>query len=506
MRYLKPKLKRTILTILLIIGIIAAFLGFLRGNSDRIARQNEEYLIELTSQRAISIDSMISENLTFIHSTAYLYGKSLTSPQADVAVIREFEENAVFDYLRFIDADGDDYTSQGMMDNLSDRDYFQAGMRGETGTTYVTNSRVTGEKQIGFYTPVYYEDEVIGVMVGFYGEAFIQRLLEYELFGYQGEGWLCTRDGTVLGSTLTEAPDNLFTHMRDEHQLSPSEAQRLSDAFHAGENLSFTFTENGETARGYAVALTQADWVLIRNFPPDASGQILKNADLTGEWLILELVALFVIFVVVLLLDAIAEQKRVREANRNANDVSTGVSLLFDHFIALELDTNEYRYVGGEPSQAGIPPQGDFAVLYDTILSCIADPQERSETAQMLDMNRLRALLTEADRVSFRVHAEVGATEWFTFNFIVLSREGVNPRRLLLVCQDVTDLHRQEEEEQRQLKDALDAAEQASRAKTEFLFNMSHDLRTPMNAIIGYTELAQQDDVSRETMLGYIRK
>ncbi|MBR1781242.1 MAG: response regulator, partial [Oscillospiraceae bacterium] len=46
----------------------------------------------------------------------------------------------------------------------------------------------------------------------------------------------------------------------------------------------------------------------------------------------------------------------------------------------------------------------------------------------------------------------------------------------------------------------------ASRAKTEFLFNMSHDLRTPMNAIIGYTELAQQDDVSRETMLGYIRK
>jgi len=38
----------------------------------------------------------------------------------------------------------------------------------------------------------------------------------------------------------------------------------------------------------------------------------------------------------------------------------------------------------------------------------------------------------------------------------------------------------------------LEAAKAANKAKTSFLFNMSHDIRTPMNAIIGYTELAEK--------------
>ncbi|MBQ4220031.1 MAG: hypothetical protein II666_10810 [Butyrivibrio sp.] len=43
------------------------------------------------------------------------------------------------------------------------------------------------------------------------------------------------------------------------------------------------------------------------------------------------------------------------------------------------------------------------------------------------------------------------------------------------------------------LRDALDAAKQGSRAKTEFLSHMSHDIRTPMNAILGFSELLIRD-------------
>ena len=99
--------------------------------------------------------------------------------------------------------------------------------------------------------------------------------------------------------------------------------------------------------------------------------------------------------------------------------------------------------------------------------------------------------------------------EWYTFNFIVIEREkdGTNaPARLLLVCQDVTELHMKEEAEQQRLQQALDTAERASRAKTEFLFNMSHDLRTPMNAIIGYTDLSQRPGVSEAEMRSFVRK
>ena len=63
-----------------------------------------------------------------------------------------------------------------------------------------------------------------------------------------------------------------------------------------------------------------------------------------------------------------------------------------------------------------------------------------------------------------------------------------------------------EQERQRVLQDALAAAQHASRAKTTFLNNMSHDIRTPMNAIIGYTALAAAHVREPDTIAGYLTK
>ena len=56
------------------------------------------------------------------------------------------------------------------------------------------------------------------------------------------------------------------------------------------------------------------------------------------------------------------------------------------------------------------------------------------------------------------------------------------------------------------LRVALDAAEHANRAKTTFLNNMSHDIRTPMNAIIGFTSLAATHIDNKEQVRGYLAK
>ena len=62
------------------------------------------------------------------------------------------------------------------------------------------------------------------------------------------------------------------------------------------------------------------------------------------------------------------------------------------------------------------------------------------------------------------------------------------------------------EEKQRALSDALIAAEHANRAKTDFLNNMSHDIRTPMNAIIGFTALAASHMDHPEQVKDYLQK
>ncbi len=63
-----------------------------------------------------------------------------------------------------------------------------------------------------------------------------------------------------------------------------------------------------------------------------------------------------------------------------------------------------------------------------------------------------------------------------------------------------------EQKHREELADALALAEQANRAKTTFLNNMSHDIRTPMNAIIGFTALASTHIDNKEQVMGYLGK
>lgn len=65
-----------------------------------------------------------------------------------------------------------------------------------------------------------------------------------------------------------------------------------------------------------------------------------------------------------------------------------------------------------------------------------------------------------------------------------------NHRTVCIVRADVTEMLAEERKNKRELEDALSLAKQASQAKTDFFSTMSHDIRTPMNAIMGMTELA----------------
>ncbi len=85
----------------------------------------------------------------------------------------------------------------------------------------------------------------------------------------------------------------------------------------------------------------------------------------------------------------------------------------------------------------------------------------------------------------------VGATEFMEI-FIVLSEDELTGHIMACVIwKDISEFRRLEFQTRIALKQAYDAAEQANRAKSEFLSRMSHDIRTPMNAIIGMTAIAK---------------
>ena len=100
--------------------------------------------------------------------------------------------------------------------------------------------------------------------------------------------------------------------------------------------------------------------------------------------------------------------------------------------------------------------------------------------------------------VHFTVHAEdqKGRSVWLQVNGACVDRQGPDPVYLAIFIDitDETELRRMQEKlelQAEQLKQALKLAERASRAKSDFLSHMSHDIRTPMNAIVGMTDIAK---------------
>ena len=67
-------------------------------------------------------------------------------------------------------------------------------------------------------------------------------------------------------------------------------------------------------------------------------------------------------------------------------------------------------------------------------------------------------------------------------------------------------MHEKIEKQNQELLKAARATENANAAKTAFLLNMSHDIRTPMNAIIGFTELLEKNQTDAEKRADYLKK
>lgn len=80
------------------------------------------------------------------------------------------------------------------------------------------------------------------------------------------------------------------------------------------------------------------------------------------------------------------------------------------------------------------------------------------------------------------------------------------PQHVLLAIQDVTVLKENELRNRIALKDAFEAADEANHAKSDFLSHMSHDIRTPMNAIMGMTTVAAMNIDDKDRLMDCLNK
>ena len=132
-------------------------------------------------------------------------------------------------------------------------------------------------------------------------------------------------------------------------------------------------------------------------------------------------------------------------------------------------------------------------------------PSFQKSYLEFTDMDTMESRLKEHDSLSCISQTIKGA--WIR-SMIVPQKydEKGNLSTVLLAISDVTEEKEHELEQDKILRKALSSAEHANRAKTAFLNNMSHDIRTPMNAIIGFTSLAAEHLDDREIIRDYLEK
>ena len=199
--------------------------------------------------------------------------------------------------------------------------------------------------------------------------------------------------------------------------------------------------------------------------------------------------------------------RRMQMASDNASMdllIKSMVRLL-DRFVVCDLENDRYRFYNlqGDMIYAPIGTYHDFveqvAAKYKTLepldaLAALISPE-----------NIRRNLQGENDIYKFE-YCSMDENTYKIASFIPLEWDGTKLVKALLASMDVSQEKKAEIESHKALKDAYRAAENASRAKTEFLSNMSHDIRTPMNAIVGLTAIAGANIESQDRVVECLGK
>lgn len=202
------------------------------------------------------------------------------------------------------------------------------------------------------------------------------------------------------------------------------------------------------------------------------------------------------------------KQKRLIE-----EQVAVINGLASEYFMSflLDLDTGSFKlYTKDENTrnedQIVSALSSDFVTaLYDYIDHNTVE-EERDALKQQVTLENLRKVIPEKGIYSIN-YERVSGDKIDHCQMNLARVPGIEEKYVVVLgFRYVNDIVEKEMRQKQLLEDALVRAEQASRAKTTFLSNMSHDIRTPMNAIIGFTALATTHIDDEERVKDYLGK
>ena len=494
-----PAVCAILLLVLLAVGLSVQYISFV---SQTIYQESTSHLEEVLHKSNNMLSEMVRKNMTYLH----LYNGFLenTSDEAEIQTyIEAAQQNTGFADFYFLTYDGNYMTVTGetgylgLQTNLDEKLALNEDV--------VVNTALPGKPQMlaficpetqGSYRGFAYD----AIAISYYNDAVL-RLLDNSAFQGNASNYVIYPDGRVVidnSVNRTETIYNFIAMLRSSSDLSEEQVLALSDAFVQGSSGNLK-VKLGDTSYYLVYEGTAVQsWTMVGLVPIS-----IVNASLDKLWFhtvqivtgIAAGLALLIILLVVRRSHATLRQKNTKLLYRD--ELFKKLSLNVDDiFLMLDAETAKVDYVSPNVERLlGIPwreVQQDVRVL-DKL-----HPKDSPERGK----NRVEGLRSGQQRewdVEYE-HAETEERRWF--HNVAMGSEVEGRTKYIFVMSDRTA----DKQVNQALSDAVAAAETANRAKSTFLSNMSHDIRTPMNAIIGFTTLAISNLDDKERVKDYLAK
>ena len=502
-RRLRQKWLSAACAILLLIFLAAGFcVRYLSFVSQIIYQESTSHLEEVLHKSNNMLNQMVRKNLTYLH----LYNRFLesTSDEAEIqAYIEKAQQDTGFASFYFLSYDGNYTTVTGETGYLGLQTNLDEMLA--DGDDIVMNTALPGKPQLlvfvcpetqGSYRGFAYD----AIAISYYNDAVL-RLLDNSAFQGNASNYVIYSDGRVVIDNSVNRKKTIYNFiamLRDHSDLTEEQILDLSNAFAQGRSGNMK-VKLGDTSYYLVYEGTAVQsWTMVGLVPVS-----IVNASLDKLWSYTIQIVVGIAFglaVLVILLIVRRNRATVRRKNTEIlyrDELFRKLSLNVDDvFLMLDAKTSKTDYVSPNIGRLlGIPwktVRQDVHVLAELV------PQNDPDR----DKNFLEGLSRGEQREwdAAYLHQETRELRWF--HIIAMGSEVEGRTKYILVMSDRTA----DKQINQALSDAVAAAETANRAKSTFLSNMSHDIRTPMNAIIGFTTLALSNIDDKERVKDYLAK
>lgn len=499
----------TVLGAILISALLMVFfaLSFIRTVQEALWNNAVRNLIETTEQGANALERALKRDKEILATLSReIDGFSSDETEAICGRLRRFAPAGLS--VQFVT--GDHMTCRDGADVLPEDVATVLNDPGATdGIIGPHISSITGRRVLSAYVAVTLRDGKRGLILK---STPIEALYDkYSPAFYNNAGFCYTVNGAgdIILRSLHSASNKSFVNLYDLFGDQGGNAlEGLKEKIGQGKTGAVLFRRGYQEEVLCYTPLHFHDWYFVSITPNDVIMQD-ANAILRKAFMLCGLAIACLLFVVNIYLrtrERYDNEAQYREAIVSNADVAFSFNVTHDRMESILCSNSVLdKVMSGFPSSASASFNDVIRKWLDECLVA----EDRQAVLEKMDLKRFRELFDAGKReddLEYRLVSDREHPMFMKQNVILTRDEKTGDVLGLLIAKDVTETRLQESLYMQALKDACESANQANKAKSEFLSSMSHDIRTPMNGIVGMTEIAKANMGNPEKVLDCLSK